>query len=35
MEQMKEEKRKAMLAKKGVVEEPKKKSALDRFKRKT
>lgn len=35
LEKMKEEKRKAILAKKGVVEEKRKPSALDRFKRKT
>ncbi|KAJ3563739.1 hypothetical protein NP233_g8748 [Leucocoprinus birnbaumii] len=35
LEKMKEEKRQAMLVKKGIVEEKKKSSALDRFKRKT
>ncbi|KAF9446224.1 BING4CT-domain-containing protein [Macrolepiota fuliginosa MF-IS2] len=34
LEKMKEEKRKAILAKKGIIEEKKKPSALDRFKRK-
>lgn len=35
LEKMKEERRQAILVKKGVVEEKKKSSALDRFKQKT